>query len=173
MTFLFYLFSVFVLYGAFGAVVYRNLVVCALHLAGSMLALAGLFFILGAHFLAAVQVIVYAGAVMVLFVMVVMLFDLKKEDNPLFTRSMFLKTACNLFLAGLIAGGLPFSLRLFQSTDFENIQITSTKNLASLLFSKYIFLFEVIGVLLLLIAVGVVVLCRDSSNTTRIEKNGS
>ena len=110
---------------------------------------------------------------MVLFVMVVMLFDFKKMDKPLFTSGMFLKAAGGLFLIGLIAGFFPFSLRLFQSTLFENIKITSTKSLASLLFSKYVFLFEIIGVLLLLIAIGVVVLCQDSDKTERIEKNGN
>ena len=49
-VFILFCFSGLVLYGALGAVTYRNLVVCALHLAGSMLALAGLFFIMGAHF---------------------------------------------------------------------------------------------------------------------------
>jgi len=161
MTLLFYLFSAFVLYGALGTVLYRNLVVCALHLAGSMMALAGLFFILGAHFLAAVQVIVYAGAVMVLFVMVVMLFDLRKSDEPFWNQGWFIKTVSCVFLTGFIAGVFPFSLRLFSSVALKEIKVTSTKSLASLLFSEYVFLFEVIGVLLLLIAVGVVVLCRD------------
>ena len=170
---MFYCFSSLVLYGAFMAVIHKNLVICALHLAGSMLALAGLFFILGAHFLAAVQVIVYAGAVMVLFLMVVMLFDLKKIDKSLFTKGVLLKTASGFFLIGLIAGFFPFSLSLFKPVLFKTLKITSTKDLAALLFSNYVFLFEVVGVLLLLIAIGVVVVCRDSSSTDPVKKNGN
>lgn len=159
---LFILFSIFVLYGAVITVIHKDLVICALHLAGSMLALAGLFFILGAHFIAGVQVIVYAGAVMVLFIMVVMLFDLKKVNPILFSSGMGPKLGLLFFLTGLIAGVFPLSLHVLKPLLAENIKATSTKELAYLLFTKYVFIFEVLGVLLLLIAVGVAVLCRQT-----------
>ena len=157
---LFILFSGLVLYGALMTVLHRDLIICALHLAGSMLALAGLFFILGAHFIAGVQVLVYAGAVMVLFVMVVMLFDLKKTQSSLFTGGLWLKLSGLFFLTGLVAGLFPLSLHLFQLRSLRTVEVTSTKVLSLKLFTKYVFAFEVLGVLLLLIAVGVAVLCR-------------
>ena len=166
MEILFIFFSALVLYGGLVTVFHRDLVVSALHLAGSMLALAGLFFILGAHFIAGVQVVVYAGAVMVLFVMVVMLFDLKKEDSVLFSKGIWPKIASLFFLTGLIAGTLPLSLHLFQPLAAQVIEPTSTKELSRLLFTKYVLAFEILGVLLLLIAVGVAVLCRSQKNVT-------
>ena len=164
MEMLFIFFSALVLYGALVTVFHKDLVVSALHLAGSMLALAGLFFILGAHFIAGVQVVVYAGAVMVLFVMVVMLFDLKKEDSLLFSGGLWLKGAVLFFLTGLIAGLFPLSLHLFEPRAGADLKLTSTKELSRLLFTDYILAFEVLGVLLLLIAVGVAVLCRPSKS---------
>ena len=143
-------------------VTHKDLVVCALHLAGSMLALAGIFFILGAHFIAGVQVIVYAGAVMVLFVMVVMLFDLKRKNIVLFSSGLWIKLAGLFFLTGLIAGVFPLSLHLFRPLPAKALQAASTKELSYLLFTKYVLAFEVLGVLLLVIAVGVAVLCRPT-----------
>ena len=162
MDYLFILFSFLVLYGAVMTVTHKDLVISALHLAGSMLALAGLFFLLGAHFIAGVQVMVYAGAVMVLFIMVVMLFDLKKQSISIFTGGLKLKLASLFFLSGLVAGVLPISLHLFHLLKMEDLKVTSTKKLSHLLFTEYVLAFEILGLLLLLIAVGVAVLCRPS-----------
>ena len=159
---LFYLFSFLTLYGAVVTVSHRDLVVSALHLAGSMLFLAGLFFILGAHFIAGVQVIVYAGAVMVLFVMAVMLFDFKKNKTKLFGKTFWPALSLLFFFTGLTAGAFPLSLHLFHPKSFKALGITNTKELSSLIFTQYVFVFEVLGLLLLLIAVGVASLCRPS-----------
>lgn len=167
----FILLSSLVLYGAVLTVVHKDMVVCALHLAGSMLALAGLFFILGAHFIAGVQVVVYAGAVMVLFVMVVMLFDLKRKNYILFSRGVWLKLASLFFLTGLVAGVFPLSLHLFRPFSAEAVKVVSTKKLSHLLFTEYVLAFEVLGVLLLLIAVGVAVLCRPQGGLQTYSKS--
>ena len=160
---LFILLSGLALYGALVVVSQRHLVVCALHLAGTMLSLAGLFFILGAPFIAGVQVIVYAGAVMVLFIMVVMIFDLEKQSTDLLSQRLWIKAGLVFFLTGLIAGLLPLSLHFFKPLEFEKIIPTDTKDLAHLLFSKYVVGFEILGVLLLLIAVGTAVLCQKET----------
>ncbi len=158
---MFFFFSAIVLYGAFRVITHKDLVVCSLHLAGSMLALAGLFFLLGAHFIAAVQVIVYAGAVMVLFIIVVMLFDMKDKKGPLFSREIWFRSGTIFFLLGLMVGLFPLSLQIFEVKSLSSLTILPTKEISSILFSKYIFAFEVLGVLLLLIAVGVAVLCQN------------
>ena len=157
--FLFILFSTLTVYGALVTVTHKDLVVCALHLAGSMLALAGLFFTMGAEFLAGVQVVVYAGAVMVLFVMVVMLFDLKNQSPKLFSKQLKPALLSLFFLMGLTMGALPLSLKLLKPKTLSTLQTTDTKALSHMLFTKYVFAFEVLGVLLLIIAVGVAVLC--------------
>lgn len=162
--FTFFFLSAVVLYGALKAVTHRNLVVAAFHLAGCLLGVGGLFFIMGAWFLAGVQVIVYAGAVMVLFVMVVMLFDFRQNKGSLFGKGFFLKTTAGLFLTGLIGGFIPLSLHLFKPKPLADITPASTKALARLLFSDYVLLFEMTGVLLLLIAIGVVMVAKTPSS---------
>ncbi|MEQ1665008.1 MAG: NADH-quinone oxidoreductase subunit J, partial [Bdellovibrionales bacterium] len=85
---LFYIMALIIIVSAACVVLVPNPIYSALSLAGSMIGLGFVYFLLGAEFVAGVQLIVYAGAVMVLFVMVLMLFDLKKDvktfsDNQL------------------------------------------------------------------------------------------
>ena len=74
---IFYVFSALAIFAALGVLLHPNPVLSVLHLIASMLGVSGLFFMLGAQFIAAVQIMVYAGAVFVLFLMVIMLFNLK------------------------------------------------------------------------------------------------
>ncbi len=162
MTFTFYFLSTLILYGAMGTVFKKNPIACALHLALTMIALAGLFFQLGAQFIAGVQLVVYAGAVMVLFVLVVMLFDntqKQKEDSVLKTPFLALKTFICVFILGLLSGVIPHSVGTM--TKIVSPRVTSTQELAYILFSDYVFLFEWLGLLLLVIAVGIVLLSRS------------
>jgi len=157
--FLFYTLSFLALYGAFNTIFRKNPITCALHLALTMIALAGLFFNIGAYFIAGVQLVVYAGAVMVLFVMVVMLFDNKKTSEPKEHRHIAAKVFISVFMLGVLSGVIP------HSTGFTNKvvtpEVTTTKSLATLLFSDYVLFFEWIGVLLMIVAVGVVLLSRS------------
>lgn len=164
---LFYGFAVFVVFFAVNVLLSRNPIVSALSLAASMVGLAGLFFALGAHFVAAVQVTVYAGAVMVLFVIVLMLFDLKKEEHTANSIIRFLRISVVGVILGLLSGAI--SLSGFDSNTQVFVQdpasITPTKKLAMLLFDKYLFAFEVLGILLLVIAIGVVSVSRIKGGT--------
>ena len=81
---LFALFSVSAVVFAFNVVFRRNAVHCALHLVGVLLSLSGMFVLLNAQFIAAIQILIYAGAIMVLFLFVVMLLNVKGEA-PLLT----------------------------------------------------------------------------------------
>src|SRR6478609_5352850 len=92
----------------------KNPIYSALSLAMTMVGMAALFVTLNAFFIAGVQLIVYAGAVMVLFTMVIMLFDLK-QDIQAFTRgklSGILKIASVGLLAGLVVGAIAMSVGL-------------------------------------------------------------
>src|SRR6186997_2126812 len=84
----FYSLAFFLLFFAFKVITVPNPIHSALYLVLTMIGLAGVFFNLGAQFIAGVQMIVYAGAVMVLFVMVLMLFDLRAEIRS-FSRGLF------------------------------------------------------------------------------------
>jgi NADH-quinone oxidoreductase subunit J len=179
--FLFYFLGVVSLICAIGVVTNSNPIFSSLFLAGTMISVAGLFYNLGATFVAAVQLIVYAGAVMVLFVMVLMLFDLR-NDGPAFSKgavSGFLKLACVGGFAGLIIGQVWMSAEMVIGAAQPVVDAASpvtaamvqdtTKILATQLFTKYLFSFEVIGFLLLVIAVGTVSLSRIKGGTHHVE----
>ena len=133
-----------------------------------MVTLAFMFFMLNAPFIAGVQLIVYAGAVVVLFTMVMMLFDLKKEQEA-FARGKFtgfIKIASAGWLCGLIAGAVYMSSEMIVSGSKAVSENTATtKNLAIELFTNYILAFEALGILLLLIAVGAVSISRIKGGT--------
>jgi NADH-quinone oxidoreductase subunit J len=169
-TFVFYFLSAIIVAFACAVVLVPNPIYAALSLAMCMVSLGFLFFHMEAYFIAGVQLIVYAGAVMVLFVMVLMLFDLKKEveavsDNAL---NLFIKMCCGILFAAGVFTAIRLSISGFQEkkpvmTALEQIQ--TTKNLAQTLFTKYVFAFELLGVLLLVIAIGVVAVSRTKGGT--------
>lgn len=166
---LFFILASFILVFALGVLFAKNPVVSALSLAAVMIALSALFFDLGAYFLAAVQVAVYAGAVMVLFVMVIMLFDLHRASlaEPHSVTFRFLKTMSVGIVLGVIAGIITLS-GFDSSTQKEvanSVSSQPTKELAHLLFEKYLFGFEVLGALLLVVAIGVVSVSRIKGGT--------
>lgn len=167
--FLFYLLAAGALLSGVGVILMQNPIFSALLLAVTMISVAGIFFTLGAYFIAAVQLIVYAGAVMVLFVMVLMLFDLKHEMKT-FSKGMIsgaLKLGSVGLLLGLLIGSIWLSVdALFQPIPMDAAKsVEATKSLATSLFTDYLFGFEAIGVLLLIIAVGTVTLSRISGGT--------
>ncbi len=146
-----------------------NPIFSALALAMTMVGVAALFVTLDAYFLAGVQLIVYAGAVMVLFVMVIMLFDLKHEvkafSRGLLTGAVKLGTV-GLF-AGLIVGAILLTSGATVTKQAEEMATNQdvTASLGQLLFSHYLFGFEALGVLLLIVAVGSVALARSKGGT--------
>lgn len=171
-AFLFWFLALVTFISALGVVVFANPIFSALSLVMTMVTVAALFATLNAFFLAGVQLIVYAGAVMVLFVMVLMLFDLHKEKKA-FMQGAFsgsVKLLLGGLLAGLIVGAVSMSKELYKAISDQAVTnsttgIESTKALGQLLFTQYIFSFEVLGILLLVIAIGVVALARSKGGT--------
>jgi NADH-quinone oxidoreductase subunit J len=171
-AFLFWFLAIVTLASGLGVVLLANPIFSALCLAMTMVGISALFVTLNAFFIAGVQLIVYAGAVMVLFVMVIMLFDLKKELQA-FSRGKFsgaLKIASVGLLSGLIIGAIVLSANLIAqkaggNSPLDGSGMETTKALGRLLFSKYVFGFEALGVVLLVIAVGAVALARSKGGT--------
>ncbi len=143
----------------------RNPVACVLFLVMSFFALAGLFVTLHAHFLAAIQVLVYAGAIMVLFLFVVMLLNLGTRQwfdvagLPLTTAAVLLGAA---FLAVLWRGGLPDFAIVARGpgAGVSPDVLGSTEAIGAALYSAYYLPFLVTALLLLVAMVGAVVLAR-------------
>lgn len=171
-AFLFWFLAIVTLVSGLSVILVSNPIYSALCLAMTMVGISALFVTLNAYFIAGVQLIVYAGAVMVLFVMVIMLFDLKK-DLQAFTRGAFtgaVKIASVGLLAGLVVGAIAMSVSMLTEKTTDNpvtagTGMESTKALGNILFSKYIFGFEALGILLLVIAVGAVALARSKGGT--------
>ncbi len=147
-----------------------NPVFSALSLVMTMVGVAALFVTLEAYFIAGVQLVVYAGAVTVLFVMVLMLFDLKTELTS-FTRGKFsgaLKLASVGITIGIIIGALLISTSTGTSSSAattSDVDLASVSDLSYLLFTRFLFGFEALGILLLVIAVGTVALSRSKGGT--------
>ena len=147
-----------------------NPVLCALHLVVSMVGVAGLFFILQANFIAGVQLAVYAGAVMVLFLIVVMLFNLKEGKDSDFSPGQ-IANGFKVLFAGLFMGLGAFHVifkylgtsgSLATQKVVEGFEVT---NIAKILYTDYVFVFEALGVLLLVVPVGTVALSRIRGGT--------
>src|ERR1039458_2976047 len=136
----------------------RNPVTSAMFLVLTIVSLAGLFVLLHAFFLAAVQVLVYAGAVMVLFLFVIMLLDLKTEERRKITVLSIVGGLLSVgaILAIFLSSLLHAPLRATDSPALEG----STVRLGKLLFTEYLLPFEVVSVLLLVAMVGVVLLSK-------------
>lgn len=163
---LFWILAAITLASALSVVLVVNPVYSALSLVMTMVGIAALFVTLNAYFIAGVQLIVYAGAVMVLFVMVLMLFDLKHELQA-FTQgkiSGVIKIGVVGMLSGLIVGAILMSSGANQAAVVAT-EGDQTKALGKILFSQYLFGFEALGVLLLVVAVGAVALSRSKGGT--------
>jgi len=163
----FYSLAFFLIFFAYKVITVANPIHSALYLVLTMMGLSGVFYHLGAHFIAGVQLIVYAGAVMVLFVMVLMLFDLKTELRS-FGRGLLsgaVKVGTAALLAGIILGTASRSVVVLDTPEVRLGGGDVTRQLGILLYTKYLFAFEALGVLLLVVAVGVVAVSRIRGGT--------
>ena len=170
-AFLFWFLAITTVAGGAMVVSLSNPIYAALSLVFTMVSVAAVFVMLEAYFVAGVQLIVYAGAVMVLFVMVLMLFDLKHEVEA-FARGKVtgaIKLLAAGLLAGLLAGAILYSPigsdSIAGQTSTATAATDATKTLGFRLFTQHIFAFEALGVLLLVIAVGAVALSRSKGGT--------
>jgi NADH-quinone oxidoreductase subunit J len=150
------------LISATALVAFRNPVTNAVCLVVALVMQAALFITLEAFFLAAVQVIVYAGAVMVLFLFVIMLLDVKEEARR---KTSWAKVVAVVGVGGGAVFGATKIATLFPFAEKtlhwgEGKGGGSAAELGKLLFTSYSPLFLATGVLLLVATVGVVVLCR-------------
>ena len=154
---LFLVFGAVCLAGAINLLVQRHPINSALSLVAVMAALAGEYLLLGAEFVGAVQVIVYAGAIMVLFVFVIMLLNAGEEER---TRGSHI--ALLIGVPGMLTGSLLIAWVLLHHSGTEAVGIGALpgppKALAQLLFHDFLLPFEVTSILILIAILGSVVL---------------
>lgn len=137
----------------------RNPLYAILSLIVTMFSIAGMYILLNAQFLAIIQIIVYAGAIMVLFLYILMMLNLNKEDES--KKSNTLKFV-GVFTAGLLLIGVLGVFRGIQDNHIvvDNVDrsIGLTKNLGRLLFNQYVLPFELASILILAGIVGAVLI---------------
>ncbi|MFJ9925648.1 MULTISPECIES: NADH-quinone oxidoreductase subunit J [Streptomyces] len=146
--------------GALCTVFMKKAVHSALSLAGTMIVLAVFYLANGAYFLGIVQIVVYTGAIMMLFLFVVMLVGVTAADSLKETikGQRWLALLCGVgFGVLLLAGIANASLKDFAGTGQANAN-GNVEGLAALIFTKYVFAFEITGALLITAAVGAMVL---------------
>lgn len=152
---------------AIGVVLFRNVLYSALCLIINLLVVAALFATLGAHFLATVQIIVYAGAIMVLVVFLIMLLNLKVENPKKFglIYSFMTLITAGAFLWCVI----PLIHGAFKVFPENNIPVQGTvKAIGQVLYRDYIYPFEATSLLILAAIVGAVMLAkRDLRRSNR------
>jgi len=162
---LFGLFAFLMLAFGVSVVVNRNPVASALSLVVSFLCLAALYVGLDAYLIASVQVVVYAGAVMVLFLFIIMLLDLKAEQRRKFNKlavggGALVALAFAAQVAGVLSkfpkGNQPFpALKLPPGETLNDIQ-----KVGDTLFSQHTLALQIVGVLLLVATIGVIVISK-------------
>lgn len=159
---LFSIFSLLMLLFALGVVFFRNPVSCAMSLVMSFVALAAVFVTLDAFFIAVIQVLVYAGAVMVLFLFIIMLLDLREEKRRRVRLSAWL--GGGLVVGGFVSAltqvivGLP-ALQVAKPA-LSNPAVNDIAQVGFALFRNFNLPFQIIGVLLLTATVGVILLSK-------------
>jgi NADH-quinone oxidoreductase subunit J len=161
--FMFFALAGLAVLGALALILQSHPIHSALSLILVMLSLAGLYLLMGAEFVAAVQIIVYGGAVMVLFVFVIMLLNAGEEERTNFSKlASFAGVPLALALAGVIAAAIARgSGHLAAATNGE---LTSTRELSKLLFSEFVYPFELTSFLILVAILGAIVLAQREQN---------
>ena len=162
---------------ALGMILNPNAVNSAMCMIVTLVATAGLFVLLEAYFLAILQVLVYAGAVMVLFLFIIMLLDVDKENETSIKRSplSFFATLLSFLLLIILAFNtfMGASLPLVELSPLAEsynhtkgiVFSSDAKSFGYLLFTKYMLPFQIIGFLLLVAMVGVIVISKKPKSS--------
>tara|TARA_B110000285_G_scaffold175946_1_gene197410 strand:+ start:529 stop:1116 length:588 start_codon:yes stop_codon:yes gene_type:complete len=179
----FYIFAAMMLSGGLMVIFMRNPVSSALSMVLSFLGLAGIFIGLNAYFVGILQILVYAGAIMVLFIFIIMLLDVKEEESHprkglAITAGVLIPVALIIQLAGVILtddkspSAPPLTLEA-AAADYNQESVIHKKLMSGSLpdvhligrklFTEYNFPLQVIAVLLLVATVGCVALSKKSS----------
>lgn len=165
-TAFFYFFALLVLGGAILTITRRNAIHSAVCLIISLIGVAGLYLLQKAEFLFAVQIILYIGGIMVLFLFVIMLVNLDEQANERqFNGQWWIALACVVVVGAQVfyflhKGSQAFRLAAPASAAAANTTLGNTELIADALFSEYLLPFEIASLLLLVAVVGAVVMAK-------------
>jgi NADH-quinone oxidoreductase subunit J len=169
MAIAFWLFAFITVGGSIFVITRKNLIAAVMGMVGTFFGIAALYMMLYAHFLAVIQMLVYAGAIMVLFVFVIMILN-KPEDEPYATTGKAGKAVAGLAMAYLLyrLGSVLVSVNTTvtapqlaaPATTAEGYDWGSTAAVGWNLFTEYLFPFEAVSILLLVAVVGSIAIAR-------------
>ncbi len=146
--------------GALSLILQKHPIHSALSLIVVMVSLAGLYLLLGAEFVAAVQIIVYGGAIMVLFVLVIMLLNAGVEERTDFSKlAKFGGLPLALALTGLLAAAMIHNGGAVPNSPSPDA-LASTTSISMMLFSTFVYPFELTSFLILVAIMGALVLAQ-------------
>jgi NADH-quinone oxidoreductase subunit J len=158
---LFWVFALLGITGGVGLVINRNPVYAALSLILNFFSIAGLYLTLEAQFLAVIQILVYAGAIMVLFLFVIMLLNLSNEPKSL---RFDITKGLGFLLGFAFVAEMVYVLRTFSAHRPDHMPKTfsfgTTEKVGQLLMTEQLFPFEMISVILLAALVGAIVIAK-------------
>ena len=162
--FIFLFLAAVAVFAAFNVILQRNPIYSALGLIGVMCALAGTFVMLAAQFVAAMQVVVYAGAIMVLFVFVIMMLNVRREESRL-DKGKYLKIVAPLLFVALLAEVFYVAKAVpnppASAVAANGVHPYGTiESIGEAMFSTYLFPFEATSVLILMAMVGALFLAK-------------
>lgn len=167
-VYLFIMLAVLAVGSALAMVINKNVVNSALFLVLNMVSLAGIFLILNAQFLAIIQVLVYAGAIMVLFLFVIMLLNVQDEEM-LFDRFR-VKYFLAFFLAIGVMGQIFYSLAgvtdMLPAISENMAKIGTVEAVGDVLYTKYLLPFEMTAILLTAAVVGALMIAQHKIKRT-------
>jgi NADH-quinone oxidoreductase subunit J len=144
--------------GALSLIFQRHPIHSALSLIVVMVSLAGLYLLMGAEFVAAVQIIVYSGAIMVLFVFVIMLLNAGVEERTNFSKLAGIAgIPLTVALAGFLSAAIARSGETVQAAA-QTGAVASTRGISTMLFKEFVYPFELTSFLILVAILGAIVL---------------
>lgn len=157
--FLFFLLAIICIASVLGMIISKDQAYNALFLIVAFVGMGGLFALLEAPFIAAVQIIIYAGAIMILFIFVVMMINLRKGVGPEKKRwTMYFAVVIALVLVVELILTIKGALEPVSSAALETLG--SPTDLGRLLFTKYLYPFEITSILIIAAMVGAIVLVK-------------
>jgi len=160
-TFFFYFLAGLSIVSGIAVILRKNPVHSALALIVTLLAQAGLYLMLYAPFVAGVQIILYAGGIMVLFLFVIMLVNIERsQKEEQFNKQWFAGLLAALALGGLFVFVYVKGPALFQKQTLPIPEQSNTQQIGVMLYGNYMFAFEIASLLLLVAIIGAVVMAK-------------
>jgi NADH-quinone oxidoreductase subunit J len=162
------LFAALAVVAAFNVILQRNPLYSAIGLIGTLISVAALFMTLAAPFIALIQILVYAGAIVVLFVFVIMLLNVRTEESKVDPQRylkwlavpLFLALLAEVFLAVRYVTDTPPPLPAVSATEQPMQWLGSVETIGTAMFTSYVLPFEAVSVLILMAIIGAMLLAK-------------